>query len=148
MKFYMKLQDWLAGPFSQKMQKFMQNPYMHALQVCFTIILPMIMVGSLASLVNTFRNFAPWLPDLSLINSFSFGLISIFMAFLIPYTIMESKKLQKQKMICVCICIDCTGKSSVCGWKSRNKLRLCWDGRHDSSNGHGAGDWLAVFCLL
>lgn len=48
---------------------------------------------------NTFRNFAPWLPDLSLINSFSFGLISIFMAFLIPYTIMESKKLQKQKMI-------------------------------------------------
>ena len=57
------------------------------------------MVGSLASLVNTFRNFAPWLPDLSLINSFSFGLISIFMAFLIPYTIMESKKLQKQKMI-------------------------------------------------
>ena len=99
MKFYMKLQDWLAGPFSQKMQKFMQNPYMHALQVCFTIILPMIMVGSLASLVNTFRNFAPWLPDLSLINSFSFGLISIFMAFLIPYTIMESKKLQKQKMI-------------------------------------------------
>ena len=127
MKFYMKLQDWLAGPFSQKMQKFMQNPYMHALQVCFTIILPMIMVGSLASLVNTFRNFAPWLPDLSLINSFSFGLISIFMA---------------------CICIDCTGKSSVCGWKSRNKLRLCWDGRHDSSNGHGAGDWLAVFCLL
>ena len=140
MKFYMKLQDWLAGPFSQKMQKFMQNPYMHALQVCFTIILPMIMVGSLASLVNTFRNFAPWLPDLSLINSFSFGLISIFMAFLIPYTIMESKKLQKQKMI--------TGFASVSAWKSRNKLRLCWDGRHDSSNGHGAGDWLAVFCLL
>ena len=54
-----------------EMQKFMQNPYMHALQVCFTIILPMIMVGSLASLVNTFRNFAPWLPDLSLINFFS-----------------------------------------------------------------------------
>ena len=61
----------LAGrSISQKMQKFMQNPYMHALRVCFTIILPMIMVGSLASLVNTFRNFAPWLPDLSLINSF------------------------------------------------------------------------------
>ena len=25
MKFYMKLQDWLAGPFSQKMQKFMRT---------------------------------------------------------------------------------------------------------------------------
>ena len=151
MKFYTKLQDWLAGPFSQKMQKFMQNPYMHALQVCFTIILPMIMVGSLASLVNTFRNFAPWLPDLSLINSFSFGLISIFMALfdsLHDYGKQEAPEAKNDNGICVCICIDCTGKSSVCGWKSRNKLRLCWDGRHDSSNGHGAGDWLAVFCLL
>ena len=41
----------------------------------------------------------PQLPDLSLINSFSFGLISLFMAFLIPYSVMESKKLHKQKMI-------------------------------------------------
>ncbi|EOS30073.1 PTS system, lactose/cellobiose family IIC component [Lachnospiraceae bacterium 28-4] len=99
MSFYGKLQEWLAGPFTQKMQKFMQNPYMRALQTCFSTILPMIMVGSLASLINTFRNFWDWIPDLSLINSFSFGLISLFMAFLIPYSVMESKKLHKQKMI-------------------------------------------------
>ena len=99
MNFYGKLQDWLAGPFTEKMQKFMQNTYMRALQTCFSTILPMIMVGSLASLVNTFRNFWSWVPDLSLINSFTFGLISIFMAFMIPYNIMENKKLHKQKMI-------------------------------------------------
>ena len=75
MSFYGKLQEWLAGPFTQKMQKFMQNPYMRALQTCFSTILPMIMVGSLASLINTFRNFWDWIPDLSLINSFSFGIL-------------------------------------------------------------------------
>ena len=151
MKFYSKLQDWLAGPFSQKMQKFMQNPYMHALQVCFTIILPMIMVGSLASLFNTFRNFVSWLPDLSLINSFSFGLISIFMAFLIPYTIMESKKLQKQKMITGFASVSALialAKSSVCGWKSGGKCRLCGNQRHDSGDGGGAVSGLAVFYLF
>lgn len=99
MKFYTKLQEWLAGPFTEKMQKFMQNPYMRALQTCLTTILPMIMVGSLASLINTLRNFWDWVPDLSLINSFSFGLISIFMAFMIAYNVMENKKLHKQKMI-------------------------------------------------
>ena len=99
MQLYVKIQDWLAGPFSEKMQKMMQNPYMRALQSCFSTILPMIMVGSLASLINTLRSFWNWVPDLNLINSFSFGLISIFMAFLIPYNIMENKKLHKQKMI-------------------------------------------------
>lgn len=99
MKIFTKLQDWLTGPFTQKAQKLMQNPYMHALQVCFTTVLPMIMVGSLAGLINTFRNFWDWIPDLSLINSYSFGLISIFMVFLIAYNIMEGKKMHKQKMI-------------------------------------------------
>lgn len=94
-----KVENWLAGPFSSKVQKLTQNPYMRALQSCFTTVLPMIIVGSFANLINTFRNFVSWIPDLSLINSLTFGLISIFMAFLVPYNIMENKKQNKQKMI-------------------------------------------------
>ena len=138
MKFYSKLQDWLAGPFSQKMQKFMQNPYMHALQVCFTIILPMIMVGSLASLFNTFRNFVSWLPDLSLINSFSFGLISK----------QEASETENDNGLCVRVRTHRAGKSSVCGWKSGGKCRLCGNQRHDSGDGGGAVSGLAVFYLF
>lgn len=96
---YTKIVEWLEGPFTQKVSKFVQNPYVLALQSCFSITLPMILVGSLASLVNTFRNFFSWVPDISYVNTFTFGLISIFMAFIIPYNIMENLRMNKQKMI-------------------------------------------------
>lgn len=94
-----KLQNWLAGPFSAKVQKLTTNPYMRALQSCFTTILPMIIVGSLSTVIGTLRNFLSFIPDLSMINNLTFGLISIFMVYLIPYNIMENKKLNKQKTI-------------------------------------------------
>ena len=99
MKFYEKLQSWLAGPFSSRVQKIVQNPYMMALQGCFQTTLPMIIVGSLASLINNIRNFIPQIPDLTLINTFTFGLISIYMAFIIPYNILENKGIHKVKLI-------------------------------------------------
>jgi PTS system cellobiose-specific IIC component len=99
MKFYEKLQAWLAGPFSNSVQKFVQNSYMMALQGCFQATLPMIIVGSLASLINNIRNFIPQMPDLTLINTFTFGLISIYMAFIIPYNILENKGIHKAKPI-------------------------------------------------
>lgn len=94
-----KLQAWLAGPFSARVQGLTANPYMRALQSCFTTILPMIIVGSLASLIGTLRNFVSWIPDLSMINNLTFGLISIFMSYLIPYNIMENKRMNKQKTV-------------------------------------------------
>ena len=99
MNMYHKLQSWLAGPFSEKVQKMVQNPYMMALQNCFQTILPMIIVGSLATLINTLKNFVDWMPDLTLINTFTFGLISVFMIFIIPYNIMENKGRNKEKNI-------------------------------------------------
>ena len=99
MNMYHKLQSWLAGPFSEKVQKMVQNPYMMALQNCFQTILPMIIVGSLATLINTLKNFVDWMPDLTLINTFTFGLISVFMIFIIPYNIMENKGRNKEKSI-------------------------------------------------
>lgn len=99
MNMYHKLQAWLAGPFSEKVQKMVQNPYMMALQNCFQTILPMIIVGSLATLINTLKNFVDWMPDLTLINTFTFGLISVFMIFIIPYNVMENKGRNKEKSI-------------------------------------------------
>lgn len=112
-----KLQNWLAGPFSTHVQKLTSNIYLRALQSCFTTILPMIIVGSLANLINTLRNFVSWMPDLSLINTLTFGLISIFMAYLIPYNIMENKRLNKQKnnyWFCRCFSFICFSKPSIC----------------------------------
>lgn len=96
---YGKLQSWLAGPFTTEVQKLVQNPYIMSLQNAFQTVLPMILIGSLASLINTLRNFWSWVPDLSLINSFSFGLISIFLVFILPYNVMENKGQGQAKLI-------------------------------------------------
>lgn len=75
---YVRITAWLAGPFSSKISKFTQNAYVMAIQNGFQTVLPMILVGSIASLINTLRNFWEWVPDLSLVNQYSFGLIGIF----------------------------------------------------------------------
>lgn len=96
---YVRITAWLAGPFSSKISKFTQNAYVMAIQNGFQTVLPMILVGSIASLINTLRNFWEWVPDLSLVNQYSFGLIGIFLAFILPYNIMENKKQNRAKLI-------------------------------------------------
>ena len=96
---YERITAWLAGPFSSKISKFTQNAYVMAIQNGFQTVLPMILVGSIASLINTLRNFSEWVPDLSLVNQYSFGLIGIFLAFILPYNIMENKKQNRAKLI-------------------------------------------------
>ena len=47
---YVRITAWLAGPFSSKISKFTQNAYVMAIQNGFQTVLPMILVGSIASL--------------------------------------------------------------------------------------------------
>ena len=96
---YERITAWLAGPFSTKISRFTQNAYVMAIQNGFQTVLPMILVGSIASLINTLRNFWEWVPDLSLVNQYSFGLIGIFLVFILPYNIMENKKQNRAKLI-------------------------------------------------
>ncbi|HBM74126.1 MAG TPA: PTS sugar transporter subunit IIC [Clostridiaceae bacterium] len=97
--FYEKVLKWLNDVLSPKVSKFTQNPYVMAVQSAFQLILPMILVGSIANLVGTFRNFIHSIPDISIINQYSFGLIGLFMAFVIPYNIMELKQQNRAKII-------------------------------------------------
>ncbi len=99
MNFNERLENWLNNSLSPRVAKFTQNHYVMAVQSAFQVVLPMILVGSIANLIGTLRNFIPNLPDISLINQYSFGLIGLFMAFIIPYNIMELKGQNKAKII-------------------------------------------------
>jgi len=91
---------WIANSLSPKLNKLTQNVYIGAIQQSIMSILPMIMIGSLASIVNILRNFAflSWLPDISMLNTFSFGLIAIFLAILVPMKVLEKKGNEKLKI--------------------------------------------------
>lgn len=94
-----KFLDWMSETVAPSMEKVTKNVWISALQASIMKVLPMILVGSLVTLYNVVRNFAPNAPDLTPIRDYTFGLIAIFIVFLIPYTVLELKKNNKNKFI-------------------------------------------------
>lgn len=94
-----KIIEWMSNSFAPKLNKLTRNIWVTSIQDTFQQVLPMILVGSLVSLISTLKNYLHFLPDLSTISNFSFGLLGIFVAFLIPYNILEKRKVNRYKLI-------------------------------------------------
>ena len=58
------------------------------------------MIGSVSSIVGVFRNFEvmSWIPDISMLNTYSFGLIAVFLAILVPMKVLEKRGNEKLKI--------------------------------------------------
>ena len=87
--------NWMQNSFAPKMNKVVANPWVAAVANTFTRILPFILTGSLIFFYNVFRSYIPALPNLDVIKDFSFGFLSIFVVFFIPYNLLEKKGLNK-----------------------------------------------------
>lgn len=86
---------WMMASFVPKMNKVTNNKFFKAIQNAILSAMPFIMVGSFVSIVDIARNYLSWIPDLSLINKFSFGLLGLYLAYLIPQKVFEIYKLPK-----------------------------------------------------
>ena len=91
--------NWMNQNFTPKMNKITRNVWVSSIQEAFMAILPLILVGSLITLISILNNYFSKMPNFSPITTFSFGLISIFIALLVPYFIMEKKKKNDRKII-------------------------------------------------
>lgn len=91
---------WITNSLAPKLDKLTQNVYISAIQQSIMNILPMIMIGSVSSIVGVLRNFEvlSWIPDISQLNTFSFGLIAIFLSILVPMKVLEKKGNEKLKV--------------------------------------------------
>ena len=90
---------FLNTKFAPGAQKIDNNDWIVTIKNSILEVLPFIFVGSFITLFNIPLNFWKWWPDLAPISSFTFGLVSIFIAFLFPFNLMEHKKLKKQRII-------------------------------------------------
>jgi PTS system cellobiose-specific IIC component len=90
---------FLNTSFAPKLNKFTKNPWVYSIQTTITMALPLIFVGSLVSLINALGNWLTFIPNLSMISDFSFGIISLVFAYLIPYNVLDKKKVHKLKSI-------------------------------------------------
>jgi len=94
-----KIMAFMTDSFSPKVNKITKNPWISSIQDSVMTLLPLILVGSVITIFSLFNGLFPWLPDFSLINTFTFGLLGLFVSFLIPYFIMEKKKLDNKKLV-------------------------------------------------
>lgn len=94
-----KFIDWMEVHFAPPMNKVNRNVWVLTLKDSIMQVLPMILVGSLVTVLSILKNFLPWFPNLSTISSYTMGLLSVFIAFLIPFNYMEKKKINKMRLI-------------------------------------------------
>ncbi|WP_225868680.1 hypothetical protein [Companilactobacillus kimchii] len=87
------------GKVAPKMDRISRNIWINVLKDSILQTLPFILVSSVITFLGLFANIWKWWPDLSGISNFTFGIISIFVAFLIPFNMMEKKRLPKQRII-------------------------------------------------
>lgn len=84
-----KFMNWLSDSFAPKMNKLFSRPWPAGISAAMQKIIPFILTGSLIYFYNVFREYIPGLPDLSPILNYSFGIISLIVAFMITNQLME-----------------------------------------------------------
>jgi len=84
-----KFMDWLSNSFAPKMNEICSRPWISAISSAMQKIIPFILTGSLIYFYNVFRSYITVLPDLGIIADYSFGLISLILAFVMAQQCME-----------------------------------------------------------
>jgi cellobiose PTS system EIIC component len=94
-----KLIDWLENSFSPRMAKINNNVWIVSLKDSIMQTLPFIFLGSLFAMLAILNDWLPWLPSFWTPFGWTMGMISLFISFLIPFNLMEKRRLRKQRMI-------------------------------------------------
>ncbi|ALS01445.1 protein-N(pi)-phosphohistidine--sugar phosphotransferase [Enterococcus silesiacus] len=94
-----KLIFWLENSFSPKMNKVNNNPWIVSIKDSIMQTLPFIFLGSIFSMLAILNEYFPALPSFWVPFGWTMGKISLFVAFLIPFNLMEKKRLRKQRIV-------------------------------------------------
>jgi len=86
-----KFMTWMTDSFAPKVNRLAKNPWIAAIQDAILTAIPMIFIGSFATILSIVKSYWKSFPDFSPVSTFSFGLFSLFLAYLIPEAIMLHK---------------------------------------------------------
>lgn len=96
-----KTVKWLNEGFASKVNVFANNVWVKALQRTMISTLPIILLGSVINILLALRQVVPFIPDLSMIYYFTFYLLGLFVAIMLPYYVLEGKKLKRLQLISI-----------------------------------------------
>jgi len=93
-----KIMDWLSNSFAPKMTKVNNNVWLVSIKESIMQVLPFIFLGSLFCMLAVLGDFIkPW-PNFWTPFSYTMGMISLLISFLIPFNLMEKKRLRKSRI--------------------------------------------------
>lgn len=84
-----KFMSWLEDSFVPKANKLFSRPFIAAFSSTMQKIIPFILTGSVIYFYNVIKSFVPVLPDLGPILTYSFGIITVIVAFMMGNQLME-----------------------------------------------------------
>ncbi|MEU8764693.1 PTS transporter subunit EIIC [Streptomyces sp. NPDC048659] len=90
---------FLSEKFAPRINKLTQNAWVQGLQTAMLGLLPFILAGSIITLVGLIPGVTRAVPSVGDINSYTFGMLGIFAAFLIPFSILDKMGGHSRKMI-------------------------------------------------
>lgn len=96
-----KLLDWMESSFTPMMNKINHNVWVITLKDSINQTMPLIFLGSIFSLLSIPGSAFgwEWWPQFGQLTNWTMGLISLMMAFLIPFNFMEKSRLRKSRII-------------------------------------------------
>lgn len=103
-----KVLTWLEEKFAPAMNKFVKNDWVSTISGAYTQILPLILAGSLVSFYNVIRGYVGFLPDISFVTKYTFQLMALYLAGVIPYLFLEKKRYDGYKLIACFLSIGAT----------------------------------------
>lgn len=93
------VQDWITAHIVPLMNKLTSTYWFGVISDAVLYIVPFSMVSAIPSLWNIIRRFVTSLPDISALTQYSFGLVGMFMAFIIPYNVAVKEDRKDRAMI-------------------------------------------------
>lgn len=94
-----QIQAWIEKYLVPVINKVTSNFWFGIVADAILYIVPFSMVSTVPSLWAILRRFVPALPDLSPLSTYSFGLIGLFVVFIIPYNCMQKIEKKDRAMI-------------------------------------------------
>lgn len=94
-----KIQSWIENNLVPVITKITSNFWFGIVADAILYIVPFSMVSAIPSLWAILRRFVTVLPDISAISTYSFGLIGLFVVFVIPYNCLQKLEKKDRAMI-------------------------------------------------
>ena len=87
----------MSEVFGPKAAKFAENPWVASVQETMISAIPVMIISSFVTIISILNEYIENFPDFSYLSSFTIGLSSLLVAYLLPTIVLEKLELPKYR---------------------------------------------------